>query len=101
MSPIEKRISDIVKNSDLSHSEIARRTGISRSAVGRWEKDGKISVDNLPKLCSVLGVDIQYVIFGGSLSEEILPLQLKILNAIFTVTDIDKLKRVFKLLTDK
>lgn len=101
MSPIEKRISDIVKNSDLSHSEIARRTGTSRSAVGRWEKDGKISVENLPKICSVLGIDTQYVLFGCSSSEGLLPLQLKILNAVFTVTDITKLKRAFKLLTEK
>ena len=102
MSPIEKRVSELVKNSDISHSEIARRIGVSRSAVGRWERDGKISIDNLVKLCSILSVEVQYVLLGGA-SENILSLQLKqlkILNIVFTVTDIAKLDQILKMLND-
>ncbi len=64
MTPLELRISDVVKSSELTYTEIAHRTGVERTAVGKWAKTGKITVNNFTKLCTVLNVNPMNVLFG-------------------------------------
>ncbi|RSD30407.1 helix-turn-helix domain-containing protein, partial [Vibrio pectenicida] len=45
-----------IDGSGKSDSEIARKIGVSRVSVGRWKKDGRITRENLVKLCKILGV---------------------------------------------
>jgi transcriptional regulator with XRE-family HTH domain len=64
MSPTEKRISEIIKDSGLTYSELARRVNVERSAVGKWVKTGKMSIDNFASLCSELSIDPNYLLYG-------------------------------------
>lgn len=58
---LKSRLRTLIKTSELSQSEIARRIGVTRGSVGHWLKGGDISRDNLLKLCRVLKVDMNEV----------------------------------------
>ena len=48
----------------LSQREIARRIGVSKSAVSLWESGARsMAAVSLAKYCAVLGVSIEYI-FG-------------------------------------
>ncbi|ANS88171.1 helix-turn-helix transcriptional regulator (plasmid) [Vibrio scophthalmi] len=64
MTPLELRISDAIRSSGLTYTEIARRTDVERTAVGKWAKTGKITVNNFVKLCSAINVSPMNVLFG-------------------------------------
>ncbi|EGU31270.1 hypothetical protein VII00023_22844 [Vibrio ichthyoenteri ATCC 700023] len=57
MCVIEDKIKSVIIRSDLDYTEIAKRCGVERSAVGKWAKTGKISLQNFAKLCSVFNLD--------------------------------------------
>lgn len=69
------RIRDARRTLGLTQDELARRVGVSRSAVAQWETDrtGQIRV-NLARVAAVLGVSIAYLISGetgaGSINAE-------------------------------
>ncbi|WP_419208197.1 helix-turn-helix domain-containing protein (plasmid) [Photobacterium leiognathi subsp. mandapamensis] len=65
MTSIELRVAEAVKNSHLTYSEIARQTGAESSAVSKWAKTGKISVNYLAKLCLVLEIDPRYFLYNN------------------------------------
>ncbi|EGQ7795908.1 helix-turn-helix transcriptional regulator [Vibrio parahaemolyticus] len=56
---LREKLNLYLANSGLSDSEIARRIGVNRVSVGKWRKTGKISKENLSKLCQELGVSEQ------------------------------------------
>jgi DNA-binding Xre family transcriptional regulator len=64
MEPLDLRISELIKNSELSYGEIARQCGVDRAAVSRWVKTGKITTQNFAKLCITLKLDANDVLFG-------------------------------------
>lgn len=107
MTAIETRIRDAVVNSGLNQSELARRTGATRTATRRWQKTGQISVNYLPKLCQALDVDINDLIFGNddfkpTDTHPLKPLQTKVIAATRNIPDEQyyKLEEVLKLLTE-
>ena len=42
----------------LKRSDLAEYTQVSDQAVGKWVKEGKVSVENIPKVASFLGIQI-------------------------------------------
>lgn len=64
MEPLDLRISELIKNSDLSYGEIARQCSVDRAAVSRWGKTGKMTTENFAKLCIILNLDANEVLFG-------------------------------------
>ena len=69
MTPLELRISEAVRSSELTYTEIARRTNVERTAVGKWAKTGKITVNNFVKLCDSIEVEPLSVLFGNEYEE--------------------------------
>ena len=69
MTPLELRISEAVTSSKLTYTEIARRANVERTAVGKWAKTGKITVNNFVKLCQVIDIDPMSVLFGKEYEE--------------------------------
>ena len=65
-----QKIALYLESSGLSDSEIARRLGINRVSVGKWRKTGKISKENLSKLCKELGISEQEF-FSDSLTSDL------------------------------
>ncbi len=51
----------------LTQDELAGRVGVSRSAVAQWEtgRAGQIT-GNLSRIAGVLGVNVEYLMFGDS-----------------------------------
>ena len=55
---IARKIREVRENAGLSQAELARRAGIDRRQVSRWETGrGKPNLDNIQKLEKALGVD--------------------------------------------
>jgi transcriptional regulator with XRE-family HTH domain len=61
------RIREARRALGLTQDELARRVGVSRSAIAQWETDrtGQVRA-NLARVAAVLGVSIGYLITGGS-----------------------------------
>ncbi len=59
------RIREARRALGLTQDELARRVGVSRSAIAQWETDrtGQVRA-NLARVASVLGVSIGYLITG-------------------------------------
>ncbi|CAH1525864.1 conserved hypothetical protein [Vibrio owensii] len=69
MTPLELRISEAVSSSKLTHTEIAKRSNVDRTAVGKWARTGKITVNNFVKLCQAIEVDPLEILFGREYEE--------------------------------
>lgn len=60
-----ERLYDTVLKSGLEITEISRKTGISRSSVYAYVINGYApNITALAKLCKVLGVSADYLLFG-------------------------------------
>ena len=61
------RIREARRSLGLTQDELARRVGVSRSAIAQWETDrtGQVRA-NLARVAAVLGVSIGYLITGES-----------------------------------
>jgi transcriptional regulator with XRE-family HTH domain len=59
------RIRDTRRSLGLTQDELARRVGVSRSAIAQWETDrtGQIRA-NLTRVAAVLGVSVGYLLTG-------------------------------------
>jgi transcriptional regulator with XRE-family HTH domain len=64
---VAARIRDARRALGLTQDELARRVGVSRSAIAQWETDrtGQVRA-NLARVAAVLGVSIGYLITGES-----------------------------------
>jgi transcriptional regulator with XRE-family HTH domain len=64
---VAARIREARRALALTQDELARRVGVSRSAVAQWETDrtGQVRA-NLARVAAVLGVSIGYLITGDS-----------------------------------
>ena len=69
MTPLELRISEAVTSSGLTYTEIARRANVERTAVGKWARTGKITVNNFVKLCQAIDLDPVTILFGDAYEE--------------------------------
>lgn len=76
---LKSRLRTLIKTSELSQSEIARRIGVTRGSVGHWLKGGDISRDNLLKLCRVLKVDMNEVT-GSDSYLDLEPLKVRVIQ---------------------
>ncbi len=61
---ISDRISQAIKSSGKSKSQIAREIGVSPQAVTNWTSDGSIDKNNLLKLCEATGTSEKWIISG-------------------------------------
>ncbi len=61
------RIREIRRSLGMTQDELARRVGVSRSAIAQWETDrtGQVRA-NLARVAAVLGVSIGYLLTGDS-----------------------------------
>lgn len=61
------RIREIRRSLGLTQDELARRVGVSRSAIAQWETDrtGQVRA-NLARVAAVLGVSIGYLLTGDT-----------------------------------
>jgi transcriptional regulator with XRE-family HTH domain len=61
------RIREARRALGLTQDELARRVGVSRSAIAQWETDrtGQVRA-NLARVAAVLGVSIGYLVAGES-----------------------------------
>ncbi|WP_419757367.1 helix-turn-helix domain-containing protein [Acidisoma sp.] len=61
------RIREARRALGLTQDELARRVGVSRSAIAQWETDrtGQVRA-NLARVAAVLGVSIGYLVSGES-----------------------------------
>jgi len=61
---VQARIKSAREELGLSQSELARRMGVTRGAVGLWETTGQISSENIRKLAIDLGVNTEWLETG-------------------------------------
>ncbi len=61
------RIREIRRSLGMTQDELARRVGVSRSAIAQWETDrtGQVRA-NLARVAAVLGVSIGYLLTGDN-----------------------------------
>lgn len=64
---VASRIRDARRSLGLTQEELARRIGVSRSAIAQWETDrtGQVRA-NLARVAVVLGVSVGYLLTGES-----------------------------------
>lgn len=64
---VAARIRESRRRLGLTQEELARRIGVSRSAIAQWETDrtGQVRA-NLARVAAVLGVSIGYLLTGES-----------------------------------
>ncbi|HTI02640.1 MAG TPA: helix-turn-helix domain-containing protein [Acidisoma sp.] len=64
---VAARIRESRRSLGLTQEELARRIGVSRSAIAQWETDrtGQVRA-NLARVAAVLGVSIGYLLTGES-----------------------------------
>lgn len=56
MTP-KKRIRTARVQLDLTQDQLAKKLGIERSTMSKWENDiGKVSFENVQRLCKVLNI---------------------------------------------
>ena len=82
MTKIELAIIEAIRKSGLSNYEIAKSLNVSRSLVGRWAKTGKISVENLGGLCSLLNIDSNQLLQVHSEDHCLTDLEQEIINVL-------------------
>lgn len=74
MSHISKRILSIIQEKDLSYGELAKRTGIPKSALQRYAtgETEKIPIDRLCKIANAIGATTTYLMgWSDSLTESL------------------------------
>lgn len=69
---VAARIRESRRSLGLTQEELARRIGVSRSAIAQWETDrtGQVRA-NLARVAAVLGVSIGYLMTGESYGIEL------------------------------
>jgi len=82
MTEIELAIIEAIRNSGLSNYEIAKKLNVSRSLAGRWSKTGKLSVENLGGLCSLLNIDANKLLKIHKEDHSLSELEQEILSAL-------------------
>ena len=66
MTP-KKRIRTARVQLDLTQEQLAKRLGIERSTMSKWENDiGKVSFENVQRLCKVLNIKDINELWGDS-----------------------------------
>jgi len=53
-----KILKEQIKNSGLKHTYIAEKSGITIQTLSRFFKTGTIGLNNLERICDVLGLEI-------------------------------------------
>ncbi len=66
METIGQRIKRIRESANVSQQYIADKVGVSRVAVTKWENGhtSNLKLDNLMKLCKLLDISVEYLIYG-------------------------------------
>lgn len=97
---IESKIIDLLKETSLSKSEIARFCGVTRGSVQYWARSGKVSKNNLVKLCTILNQDVNSILDIEGTTNSLRPLQEKAIKLIRYLPNSDyyKLEEVVKIL---
>ena len=63
MAQIQERLAEVIKESEFSQSEIARRIGVKPQQVSCYVKGTKMpAYDTLSKLCATLGISSDYIL---------------------------------------
>ena len=58
-----EKLREARKKANLSQEEFARKAGVSRSAVAKWESDrGMPDVENLKVIASLLNISLDYLL---------------------------------------
>ncbi|MFM2666589.1 hypothetical protein AAFX24_17295 [Vibrio mediterranei] len=98
---IEEHVIHALKKTALPKSEIARQCNVTRGSVQHWSRTGKISKQNLLKLCQVLSIDINTFFDVEKEMGSLKPLQEKVIYLVRTLpnSDYHKLEDVIQLLT--
>ncbi|AKJ43790.1 hypothetical protein QQ39_06515 [Pragia fontium] len=65
MKTIHSRIKQARIDSGLTQAQVADRLGVSPQSVQQWESSTAPRRNRLVALCSILGVDSNWVLFGG------------------------------------
>ena len=71
MKSIGARIKKQRKIRKITQIQLADAVGTTKAAVSRWETDkNSVAANNLEAVASVLGVDVEWLLTGESLSEK-------------------------------
>lgn len=63
LETIQKRLSESIRQSGLSQTEIGKRLGVSQQSVSHYVKGDKLpALDTFANLCAVLDVDPSYIL---------------------------------------
>lgn len=63
LEQIRIKIRDVIKQSGLTHTEIARQLGITQQTVSHYVKGDKLpSLDTFANLCAVLDLDANEIL---------------------------------------
>ncbi len=63
MSIFAERLKELRMENNLSQSELARNTGLSQTAIGKWESDKRRpSIDVLTTLCDYFKVSADFLV---------------------------------------
>ena len=102
MQPIQNKVMELIKSSHLSQNQIATQCGVTRASVQNWQRRGKITKENLIKLCEIHGLGINEFLELDNATQELKPLQAKAINIIKTLADQKyyKLEEVIRLLEE-
>ena len=66
-----KKIYDLRKKRGLSQDQLAKKIGVSRQTIYKWESDlASPSFENVESLCAALGVDVEYFYGSDPVKEE-------------------------------
>jgi len=69
MLNIGERITQLRKQQNLSQDELAKKTGVSRTIIGNYERNANTpSIEVLLKLAKVFNVSVDFLIGEGELS---------------------------------
>lgn len=92
----------LLRDTSLSKSEIARQCGVTRGSVQHWGRTGKISKENLRKLCIALSCDLTDFFYIDKKITNLKPLQEKAINLVKNLPDEHyyKLEEVIMILTN-
>ncbi len=77
MDTIGQRIKKRREKAKVSQQYVADRVGVSRVAVTKWEsgETSNLKLDNLMKLCKLLDMSVEYLIYGETKNESSAPLK--------------------------